>query len=145
MALSLPSSACAGVPPSGASMKWTLSAFNSAASASVEAGSTVEQSTMIKPSCAPAFNPSGPRTSASTCVDPVTQRKMTSDARATSAGVFTSFAPRLTRSSTGARLRWPMMVRGNPFSTMFFAMPWPMRPTPMKPARSLVLICHLSD
>src|SRR5208337_1261235 len=49
-------------------------------------------------------------------------------------------APRPLRSSTASRLRWPSTVNGQPFSMMFFAMPWPMSPTPMKPIRSFMAV-----
>src|SRR5690606_30767280 len=57
----------------------------------------------------------------------------TSTEAAISRGLPASVAPRARRSSTGTRLRCPMTTSALPFSRMFFAMPWPMRPTPMKP------------
>src|SRR5271157_5865437 len=53
-------------------------------------------------------------------------------------GEAASLAPRALRSSTASRLRWARTVSGQPLSTMFFAMPWPMSPTPMKPIRSFM-------
>src|SRR5215475_2766202 len=133
---SLPSSAFAGVPPSGASQSAIPEALSSAASASVEFGSDVEQSMMIRPERPPAIRPCGPRTSASTSADPVTQRKTMSLPAANSAALFTSLAPCLTRSSTGPRLRCPNTETANPFCWRLRAMPWPIRPTPMNPIRS---------
>src|SRR5271166_2147013 len=75
---------------------------------------------------------------ASTCGEPVTQRRTTSLFSAISRGLAASPAPRFLRSSTASRLRWASTVKGQPFSTMFFAMPWPMSPTPMKPTRSFI-------
>src|SRR5271166_5470287 len=75
---------------------------------------------------------------ASTCGEPVTQRRTTSLFSAISRVLAASSAPRFLRSSTASRLRWASTVSGQPFSTMFFAMPWPMSPTPMKPTRSFI-------
>src|SRR5664279_966498 len=62
-----------------------------------------------------------------------------SDARASSALVFTSVAPAARISSAGLRLRCTRTVSGNPLLTRFLAMPCPMSPRPMKPTRGLSL------
>src|SRR3712207_1787903 len=62
-----------------------------------------------------------------------------SERSATSRGLFASAAPRPLRFSTGSRLRWPMIVSGQPLSTMLPAMPWPMSPTPINPIRSFAI------
>ena len=49
----------------------------------------------------------------------------------------TSLAPAASRSSSGLRLRLTRTVSGKPLVTRFLAMPWPMRPRPMKPMRGL--------
>ena len=70
---------------------------------------------------------------ASTSGEPVTQSTTTSASAAISARLATSRAPRPTRSSTASRLRWAMTRSGQPFSTAFFAIPQPIRPTPTNP------------
>jgi hypothetical protein len=67
-----------------------------------------------------------------------------SEARATSALVATSFAPAARMSASGARLRLTRTVSGKPLVTRFFAMPWPIRPSPMKPIRGFASICRSS-
>jgi hypothetical protein len=133
MQSSVPASASFGVRLSGASTKAMPAACSSSASSPVETGSDVEESITIRPGRAPARMPSGPRTSASTCGLPVTQSTMISASAAMARGLATSRAPRPTRSSTGARLRCAMTRSGNPLARMFLAMPWPIRPSPMKP------------
>ena len=140
-----PCSASTGVRASGASTKRT-SAFASASRILVVvAGSLVDVSTTIIPGRAAPATPSGPKTTSSTCGAPVTHRITMSDARARSAFVFTSVAPRFTRSSTGARLRWPRTASGKPFSTRFFAMPWPISPTPTMPMRCFAIMGRSVD
>ena len=121
-----------GVRLSGASTKPIPCDSSSSASRRVEAGSEVEQSTIRSGFFADA-SPSGPITIASTCGDPVTQSTTMSLASASAAALAASFAPRLTRSSAASRRRWASTVSGQPLSTMFFAMPWPMRPDADKP------------
>ena len=107
MTLSLPSSASAGVRASGASTKVTPAAAQTPRSRAVESGSLVEQSTTTSPlrPFAPASRPSGPSIAASTCGEPVTQRKTMSAALASAAGVACSVAPAAARSATRSRLR----------------------------------------
>ena len=107
---SVPSHASLGVRPSGASTKCTPCGASSDASASVELGSEVEQSTTIAPGRSPFASPVSPRTIASTSREPVTQRNTMVERAAISAAVFTSTAPRPLRSSTASRLLRPITV-----------------------------------
>src|SRR5918997_3290058 len=134
----VPAWASAGVRPRGASMRMMPADASSAASRMVTDGSEVEQS-MTRSGLPAAASPSGPWTMAWTSGDPVTHRTTMSDCSATSLGLVASLAPRSFRFSTGSRLRWPMIVRGQPLSTMFPAMPWPMSPTPINPIRSFTI------
>ena len=89
--------------------------------------------------CPPRRARSSPWITASTCGEPVTHSTTTSlvggERRAATSPPF---APRRFRSSTASRRRWPSTVSGQPFSTMFLAMPWPIMPTPTKPIRSFI-------
>ena len=101
---------------------------------------------MIEPGFSASLRPPAPRTISSTSRDPVTQRKTIVERAATSPIVDTSTAPRAARSSAGLRFLRPRNVRANPLSTMFLAIPWPIRPIPIKPIRSSVaLVMPLSS
>jgi len=75
----------------------------------------------------------------------VTHRNRISELAATSAAVFTSLAPSATKLSTGARFLLPMIVRDNPWRECSWRMPWPMKPTPIKPMRSSSSLRFLSS
>src|SRR5688572_6084863 len=77
--------------------------------------------------------PSEPRMTASTSRLPVTQITTASASAAIARALVASRAPRPRRSSTGARLRCARTRRSLPFVRMFFAMPCPISPRPMKP------------
>ncbi len=140
MMLSFPSSASTGVRASGASTNSTPAEASDSRIFVVVAGSLVDVSTTTSPLRAALAMPSLPLTISSTCGAPVTQRNTMSDARATSALVAASFAPAAMRSSSGFLLRCARTVNGKPLVTRFFAIPWPMRPSPMKPMRGLALV-----
>ena len=105
MMLSRPCSASTGVRASGASTKRTPLAASSSRIFAVVAGSLVDVSMTMSPLRATDAMPSLPLTISSTCGAPVTHRNTMSASRATSAFVFTSFAPAASRSSSGLRLR----------------------------------------
>ena len=139
MMLSRPCSASTGVRASGASTKRTPLAASSSRIFAVVAGSLVDVSMTMSPLRATDAMPSLPLTISSTCGAPVTHRNTMSASRATSAFVFTSFAPAASRSSSGLRLRFTRTASGKPLVTRFFAMPWPMRPMPTNPMRGLFM------
>src|SRR3989338_5193641 len=137
MAESWPASACTGVPPKGASTKCPPLSASSAASASVEAGVAVEGSITISPLRAPAKIPSGPRIVASIWGEFDRQMWMISQTSAIWRGLDASCAPMASRLSTGVRLARPRTQSSYPLTRMFLAIPWPMKPRPMKPMTGL--------
>ena len=96
-------------------------------------GDDVVQSAMINPFEAPSAKPSLLRTRSSTFSEPPTHRNTASQRCAISRADPTSTAPRLTTSSTAARFRCAMMIRGWPALRMFTAMPCPIFPSPTNP------------
>ena len=143
IASSCPASASLGVRPKGASTICAPFSASSAARASVEVGSAVVVSTTTRPARAPARIPSAPRMTLSTWGEFERQMWMMSHRAAMSRGLDASDAPRAVRLSTGTRLRFPFTTSGYPACRMFFAMPWPIRPTPMKPTTGCLLISVL--
>src|SRR6185436_15637347 len=140
MQLSLPASASIGVRASGASTRRTPAAAQVSRSFAVESGSLVEQSTTTRPRFAPASRPDGPVSDASTCGEPVTQRKTISLAPASSAAELHCFAPAASRSATPSRLRCTVSESACPLAIRFFAMPWPISPdAPMNPIAAIPL------
>src|SRR6185436_9570162 len=138
MQLSLPASASIGVRASGASTRRAPAAAQVSRSFAVESGSLVEQSTITRPRLAPASRPDGPVSEASTCGEPVTQRKTISLAAASSAAELHSFAPAASRSATPSRLRCTVSESAWPLAIRFFAMPWPINPdAPMNPIAAI--------
>ena len=112
MMLSRPCSASTGVRASGASTNLTPCFASASRVFVVVAGSLVDVSTTTRPARAALAMPPSPNTLSSTCGAPVTHRKTMSDARASSAVDFASFAPFAIRSSTGPRLRCARTVSG---------------------------------
>ena len=114
--------------------------LSSACNAAVDWGRAVVASTMICPARKSGFNSA---TTASTTLESLKQKKITSLAADSSANVEDSVVPRTTKSSTGARLRWAITERSLPALMRFFAMPCPIIPTPTNPI--LVITLTLSN
>ncbi len=103
---SLPASASFGVRLIGMSTKRPLLAWIAAAIFRVESGIAVVQSASTMPLCRPARRPSSRNTMSSSWVELPTTVMTRSLFAAISRGLFSSFAPLPTRSSTGPRLRF---------------------------------------
>src|SRR6185312_10474412 len=128
------------VPPvTGASRKSTPRSLQAPASFRASSGDTVLESTSTLPFRRAANAPSLKRTS-STAGGSLTIVIKTSLRSATSRGFAASFAPPRTKSSALEAVRF-QMVRGNPAFNRFWAIGFPIRPSPIKPID--IFIVHL--
>ena len=98
----------------------------------------------IIPLRAPAMMPLSPVITASTWGELDKHRWMMSHFEAMSCGDAASFAPMLSKLSTGARLRLPKIQSSYPPFRIFFAIPWPMKPTPIKPITGFCVMIWIS-
>ena len=145
MITSVPVSALGGPPETGASiMPVPWSARSRWAMRRDVSGSAVEKSTSIFPSARPSTNLPSPNSRSSSAAVLKTHVKMTSQSRASSAGLPASFAPAAKNGGSRSLFR-AQTVRGRPCFSRRCAIAPPICPRPMKPSRGVpVIVASLS-